>query len=220
MGRLRLAITVLAVISIFIAVARWSPELTTVMSTPPVSDIYSRAADDLLVIPRATSTFAITRQMSQCDDWMTWTLAGFSTEQTRQNIATACETRADDILASSPTFSLAHLVKAGAARNRSETGAVVQALSLAQMTAPFEGQLATRRLRMLFFSGPDAIAPSLESDVKVVAQSQDFVGFLARFYWRYPERRPWLTEVFETLEPEAARRVFRSIRRAAPGSVE
>lgn len=206
--------------SIFTAVVRWSAELTTVMSIPSAAEIYSRAEDGVPAIPQASSTFAMTRQMLQCDDWMVWIFAGFSTEQARQNLATACETRADEILASSPTFSLAHLVKAGAARNRSDIPAVVEALSLAQMTAPFEGQLATRRLRMLFLSGPDAIAPSLESDVTVVAQSSDFVGFLARFYWTYPERRPWLTEVLETLDPKDARRVLNRIKNAAPGSIQ
>lgn len=220
LSRLRLAIAVLAAISIFTAVARWSPELKTVMSTPSVSDIYSRAADGEFVIPQATSTFAITRQMSQCDDWMTWVFAGFSAEQTRQNIATACEARADEILAASPTFSLAHLVKAGAAHNRADVDAVEHALSLAQMTAPFEGQLATRRLRLLFLSGVTAPASGLENDVKVVAQSSDFTAFLARFYWTYPERRTWLTQTFDTLEPEDARRVLNRIKNAAPESIQ
>ena len=220
LSKFRLMIAVLAAMIFVVVVLRWGSEFSAVMASPSVSEVYSIAADEVPKLPNATSTFAITRQMEQCDNWMTSIVAGFASEQALQNIAIACEARADDILASTPSFSLAHLVKAGVARTRSDADVIVQSLSAAQITAPFEGALATRRLRLFFLSGPDVTATSLENDVKVVAMSPNFRPFLAQFYWTYPERRTWLTEVFEALPPNAARRVVATIKKAAPGGIQ
>lgn len=216
LGHLRLIIAAAAMGLIVSVGILWRSEFSAAFSIPSGAEVFSIAERGRPELTPAGSTFAMTKQMMACDDWMTSAFGVFANKQAHENIAMSCDTRADSILAHTPSFSVAYLVKSGVARSLGDTQAAAEALALSQKTAPNEGFLATRRLRLAFLIGAEALGHAAENDIIIVTDQNRYRGFVAQYYWAYPQHRDWLTRAFEKLEPQQARRVLNAIKQAAP----
>ncbi|WP_123794271.1 hypothetical protein [Pacificibacter maritimus] len=218
MKYLRHIIAAIAVVLLGAVGVLWRSEFSVVFSMPDGAEVFVEAEQGLLQLPKAGSNFAAYKQMLQCDEWMTSVFGAFSSAYAHENIAQACGARAEEILASSPSFSSAHLVKAGAARKLGDIPAAVNALAISQSTAPSEGALATRRLRTAFLIGSDALGDAAAQDVLIAVDQGRYRQFVAQYYWAYPDHRDWLSNVLEGLDAQQMRRVFGAIKQAAPGA--
>jgi len=132
------------------------------------------------------------------------------------SVADACLTLTGDILGESPSFALAHLVRAlalkarGAART--EIGDAVRASHAA---APGLSWMAADRLLLMLPDLPGAagdLKTRLDGDIALLAQSLAGQPLLARLYVEHEDLRPIFTDVIETLPADAQRRFVRAVR--------
>lgn len=154
-------------------------------------------------------------QLTQCDDLLAPRYAAIATPQTRQRVTEACLQRADEVRRSSPTASLAHLIRARALVQMNRADSAMVAFSLAQQTAPSEGWLAARRLRFAMESvgaaasnmTASAIDVAAQADVLTVLQTDAYLPLLVQIYQVQPVQRAWLLGVIEQ-GPEARKHRF------------
>ena len=149
-------------------------------------------------------------QLAWCDELQ---ISGYDRlvgEVATQNVAESCLVLAETVLRSSPTHSTALLVRAGAMRLQGKPQNSLQDLKLAQVTAPNEGWLAARRLKLTFAlvnvdqAEFDAVALQ---DVDVLAKDLRYRDILAELYVANPDRREWFISALEG-QPDAAVRRF------------
>ncbi|MEC8040208.1 MAG: hypothetical protein VX181_05785, partial [Pseudomonadota bacterium] len=152
--------------------------------------------------------------------------ANIADPQAMLRVAGACLKRADQVLKSSPTAAIAHLIRAQALARMARTEQAEAAFLLTQETAPYEGWLAARRLRFaLLNSGLDVplsggtaraseIDVALQADALTVLQTDDYLPVLVQIYQRQPDRRAWLLATVEQA-PLARKRAFLTVLRGS-----
>ena len=191
----------------------------------PVS-IYLQALGGVPGLAAARSWRVQQAQLTGCDDLLAGPSAKIADPQAMHRVAGACLKRADEVLRSSPTAAIAHLVRAQALAFLGRSVDAESALLLAQKTAPHEGWLAARRLRFVMLNnGLDVpltggTAPAseidlaLRADVLTVLQIDDYLPLLVQLYQRQSERRAWLLAAVEQA-PIARKRAFLALLRGA-----
>lgn len=148
-------------------------------------------------------------QLTGCDDLLAGPSAKIADPQAMHRVSEACLKRADQVLQSSPTAAIAHLIRAQALGRVASAEQAEAAFLLAQKTAPYESWLAARRLRfVLLNSGLDVplsggTAPAseidlaLRADVMTVLQTDAYLKVLVQIYQSEPARRAWLLAAVE-----------------------
>ncbi|PRY78058.1 hypothetical protein CLV80_10420 [Yoonia maritima] len=140
----------------------------------------------------AMSHASYVRQMTHCDDLMSSVSGVLMGPEALSNIAHGCLERAQQVLRSTPTMSLAHLVKADAQYINGDNELAIAALQVSQQTAPAEGWLATRRIRLAIKLGPDDLGASAVSDARLMVQDRVYRPYLARYFVATPEVQNWV----------------------------
>ena len=188
------------------------------------ASIYLQALGGMPEFAAARSWRVQQAQLTGCDDLLAGPSAKIADPQAMQRVAEACLKRVDQVLRSSPTAAIAHLVRAQALVFLGRPDEAEAAFLLAQKTGPYEGWLAARRLRFVFLnSGLDvplfgASAPALEIDVALqadaltVLQTDVYLPLLVQIYQRPPDRRAWLLATVEQA-PTARKRAFLALLR-------
>ena len=160
-----------------------------------------------LIVPMSTVTQV--RQLSSCDDILATDLAITASVDTIEDIANACSELAGRILHGTPTLSIAHLVRSWGFRAQGLTEQAKVSLLAAHLTAPNEGWLAARRLRLFFEIGVTAnkdLHHAAQQDAMVVLQDSAYHSLLPELYLSYPESRFWLQNALSDAEPRHLRR--------------
>ncbi len=148
----------------------------------------------------------------------------------RQGFSTACLTRADQILAHSPSRSVAHLERADALWRLNETAEALDALGRAQATGAYEGWMAAVRARIALSiaSGetPDStgVATNVDTrtralalaakDIAVLADSPQIEDRLVPLYRNAPTLRDWFIGIMEMQSVRAQQRFLGNLKRA------
>lgn len=190
------------------------------------ASIYLQALGSVPEFAAARSWRVQQAQLTGCDDLLAGPTAKIADTQAMQRVAEACLKRADQVLRSSPTAAIAHLIRAQALVLLGRPDEAEVAFLLAQKTAPYEGWLAARRLRFVLLnsglglplSGATAPDPeidlALRVDVMTVLQTNGYLPLLVQIYQRQPERRAWLLATVEQA-PIARKRAFLALLRGA-----
>lgn len=146
------------------------------------------------------------RQMLFCLNGQTSAAFFRLPQPARHDVATACLTRAQEILTQSPSRSLAHLVRADALLRLGELDAAVSALQRAQATGVREGWMAVVRLRLAFrmLDMPtlmprhhDALRGMARADLALVANAPELADRLAVLFLHSGLHRDMMLEVIE-----------------------
>ncbi len=149
----------------------------------------------------------------------------------REAFSTACLTRADQILAQSPSRSVAHLERADALWHLNRTGEALDALERAQASGASEGWMAAARARIALSiasgetpesSGGASVDADTRAralalaahDIAVLADSPQIEGRLVPLYRNAPALRDWFIGVMETQPPQAQERFLANLKRA------
>lgn len=143
----------------------------------------------------AQSADLLMRQLTTCQDVLAAPQMRLTSPAAVAQITTACDSRADAVLARVPSLSLAHLIKAQVAAYRGDP-AVSQYLSQSQATAPFRGWLAARRLR--FAAGQLMSSSVFAKDLQVVAQDPTYHPVLQQTYQNHPALRVLMSQLTAT----------------------
>lgn len=155
-----------------------------------------------------------------------------SSKDIQDGFARACLDRADGILSTSPSRSLAHLERADALRRLKRNNEAADALAQAQMTGAYENWMAIIRVRIALhiaagdkpngFSGdPTAVPPELRNqmlslaskDMALLVASPKYNDRLAMIYNSTPEFSDWFITVIEEQPASAQRRFLAAVKR-------
>ncbi len=157
--------------------------------------------------------------MDSCEESLAVNMAAAMLTDAYNATAQACLDQADAILSQSPSFAIAHLVRATALDALDGDRADVRAAVLASAaTAPGSAWMALDRLRIMipeFEAADPDLRGVMAQDVMMAALAADGAPVLAELYVRHPEIRTFVTEVVETLEPRVQRRFITAVRGAA-----
>jgi len=159
-------------------------------------------------------------QLRACDDALMSWAARVAPAPSRLFVARYCAELAVTILRSTPTYSLAHLVRGTAALVRSDPELAQAALLRSWQTAPHEGWLAARRLRVAFAAMRLGVFDPLEQfedDIQTVLASNQYHAVLVTFYFEQPDHRDWLVGTVEKTDVTLQRRFAASVRNHANG---
>jgi len=190
------------------------------------ASIYLQALGSVPEFGAARSWRVQQAQLTGCDDLLAGPSANIADPQAIHRVAAACLKRADQVLRSSPTAAIAHLIRAQALARMASAEQAEAAFLLAQKTAPYEGWLAARRLRFVFLnSGLDmplsgGMAPAseidlaLRADVLTVLQTDAYLKVLVQIYQSEPARQAWLLAAVEQA-PIARKRAFLTLLRGS-----
>lgn len=190
------------------------------------TSIYLQALGSVPEFAAARSWRVQQAQLTGCDDLLAGPSAKIADPQAMHRVAAACLKRAKQILRSSPTAAIAHLIRAQALERMASAEQAEAAFLLAQKTAPYEGWLAARRLRFVFLnsgldvplSGAIATDPeidaALQSDVMTVLQTDAYLPLLVQIYQSEPARRAWLLAAAEQA-PIARKHAFLTVLRGS-----
>jgi hypothetical protein len=135
-----------------------------------------------------------------CDDALRGRLSDLLPPSELTPIADGCLALAQHVLAMSPTWSVAHLVEANAAFRLGDASGSSGAIAQSQITAPFAGWLAERRLGLalrLPRSEQDVLAASLASDIETLLYSPGGRDVVVRFYVAEETLRPLIVATLE-----------------------
>lgn len=192
----------------------------------PTEDLVASAGESHLNLPPAKSIRSEDEQMTACLYAIQWVQVFPESEARAHVIATGCQQRAADILDSSPTRSIAHLVQAFAATQIGTPDEVLEALRLSAATGQREGWLAIERLGLALSlaarkpaddDGRAALLDVVAEDVVTLASEHALVEYAAGQYVRYPEFQNWIADLIETQSPDVQRRFLGRVRAVQQG---
>ena len=133
----------------------------------------------------------------------------FGTDE-RNHLASACLDLADQVLARSPTSSIAHFAAAVSALQLGQDQRFHDAYTAAQMTAPSEGWLASRRMSLGFATWP-SLTPenrtALDRDLQLMLNSPVAIAIVASHYLRQPRLQQSILATVEQ-QPLLVQRAF------------
>jgi hypothetical protein len=138
-------------------------------------------------IPYAISSQV--RSMNRCYDSQTSLAARLYPKPDRGALAQLCLLRAQKILTTSPSMSVAHLAAAVSYLRLGAQARFDRALTLAQQTATFEGWLASRRVDIsivVFEQLSDEARDGFERDVSVLLGKRSTRKIVADRFVRFP----------------------------------
>jgi len=208
--------TVLTALSIVAFSAYFTrKEMGAMMRSQNDAEVFLSAMAAPPAFERSLSNISQFHQMTQCDNHLSSVIGALMGQSARSNVADGCAQRAEEILESSPTLSVAHLVQANAAFVNGEISAAVESLRVSQATAPSEGWLATRRLRVSFAIGAQALGETAALDAQLIIKDLVYRNYLVTFYQERPQHRDWIAEATMDIEGPYLRDFFNLVRSAS-----
>jgi hypothetical protein len=140
----------------------------------------------------------------------------------RKKAATHCLAMADKYLEDTTVSAIAHYARAVSALTLNDRDMMSSALQLSQVSGPYEGWIAERRVDLAlrdFDRISAATRKTIRKDLQLVAAEPQYRTNMARRYLRYPEGQAWIASVIENLS-EADQGAFLAATRKVASSSE
>ncbi len=165
------------------------------------------------VLPR--SNLGVSRELLRCADGMGSISLLLLPQADQTQLIDQCFAMAQQVLNKNPSHSLAHLTLALASDKRSDFAGFEQALLRSYATAPYEGWLADRRMRLALKHHAklsEAAQQVFALDVSTMLQETALRRVIVQVYVRNTAARPLLTSIAETQEPGVKRAFLSAIK--------
>lgn len=210
----RLVIVLVSVIGAVVAIDLGRREFAAIrqVNASEAAFVSALVQDESAGFVPARSNAMQQAQMTSCITWKQHGLTPIFPPFMQQALAEACLSRADEILAQSPSRSAAHMVAAAAHAMLGAPESAVQSLALAQDTGRHEGWMAARRLDLGLALGFDSSvqaetrADALQlaaQELPVLTSHHVMADQIASLYRLRPATRDWMVTEIEQLDPAA-----------------
>lgn len=194
-------------------------EYDAMMVQTDETQIFISAMQEEPVFASSLSYASQNAQMRSCDQQMNSVVGPLFGQTAMGNIASGCADRADEILATTPSLSIAHLVKANVFAQGGDTAAMIDAYQISHDAAPNEGWLATRRLRLALRVNPALFGDAARNDARTMIESNIYRPYLAEYYQSNPTQRDWITASVEGVDAKFLRSFLNLVRSSAAGGL-
>lgn len=179
------------------------------MARLPMPEFVSRSQNEKAGVLPSASLRSQIAQMTECIDSQQSILFGINGADVRDAYAAACLSKANEVLVSSPTLSVAWLARSVSLKKLGNDEDASEALLHSAKSAPREGWLAGRRLRAAMAGGDDGrtsdLLDRLGDDVLLMLEEHRLREAMVEIFHRAGKRQDQLITILEQAPLEQQR---------------
>lgn len=167
------------------------------------------------VAPLPRSYFRQTAALEMCNEALIAPIKPFYEADSVRMIAEACRAQAQQALAGTPSWGLAHFSLARAEYELGNREAAIAAYVTSSQTAANEGWITQKRVLLALEIGiDDAVRPVFEQDIRLLLSEHRLIEWLAQVYLVLPQHRDVIVTAAETGPQDDQSKFLSTIRSA------